>query len=80
VNSSEDQWALPRAQEFGRVNIDDRGIGRAKVYGVREGLGINLLCERQTVSSGFGQADHSSSQVVPAVLRCTPVLNLAMAA
>jgi hypothetical protein len=48
---------LVRRRKLRRVNVDHGGVRRRKFIAAREGFGINLLGQRQTVATGFCQAD-----------------------
>ncbi len=41
----------------GRIDVDDRGVGRAELFAVSKGLRVDLLGQREAVAAGFGQAD-----------------------
>ena len=45
------------AGQFGRIDVDDRAIGRAQLGPVIERLAINFLGKIQPVASGLGQPD-----------------------
>ena len=43
--------------QFRAVNVNDRGVRRAKFVHVFQRLGVNLFCQHQPLPAGFGQAD-----------------------
>ena len=43
--------------QLGRIDVDDGGVGRAELFAMGIGLGVDLLGQREAIAAGFGQAD-----------------------